>query len=364
MLGGVTTYYVGTLYEKKVQGSQQNERKYYFAGANRIAMRENGVLTWLLSDHLGSTSVAVNASGTLVSSLRYTAFGETRSASGTTATDYRYTGQRNEVELGLYYYVARFYDPALGRFVSADSIVPEVGNPVAWDRYAYTLNNPVKYIDPSGNAQICPDGDPCESAFQGPAKEHITPAGDRILDLYTRYNTTPGWWNDYGFTQLTLEKFLGMMILFELSNEYSQGDLLTEVVSRQLWVDDERSMSRSAWCKGNSCVLGVFNWLGVYSQSARNRVDPNSDWEGKPFNKSLNIMDDAKKYGHQALLFSAEYRTYDGNAPLHWGNRRDIWDKSEGRNAGPLVSDIYYRAGSGYFTIYSWNQYLDLGFAK
>ncbi|MHB0965030.1 MAG: hypothetical protein ACYC36_01125 [Bellilinea sp.] len=76
VLGDVTTYYVGAHYEKTVQGSQQNERKYYFAGANRIAMlapqgcsaslRKNGTLTWLLTDHLGSTSVTVNASGNLV----------------------------------------------------------------------------------------------------------------------------------------------------------------------------------------------------------------------------------------------------------------------------------------------------------
>ncbi|MHB0967951.1 MAG: hypothetical protein ACYC36_16030 [Bellilinea sp.] len=90
MLGDVTTYYVGNHYEKQVQGSQQNERKYYFAGPNRIAMlapqgcsaslRKNGTLTWLLTDHFGSTSVSVNASGNLVSSLRYTAFGEVRSS--------------------------------------------------------------------------------------------------------------------------------------------------------------------------------------------------------------------------------------------------------------------------------------------
>ena len=64
--------------------------------------------------------------------------------------------------MGLCGYKARFprsapgakrrgYDPRLGRFVQADSIVPGAGNPLAWDRYAYTLNNPVRYIDPSGH---------------------------------------------------------------------------------------------------------------------------------------------------------------------------------------------------------------------
>ncbi len=96
-----------------------------------------------------------NAGGSLVSTLRYTAFGEIRATSGATNTDYRYTGQREESELGLYFYVARFYDPALGRFIQADTIVPGVGNPMAWDRYAYVQNNPVNFSDPTGHDADC-----------------------------------------------------------------------------------------------------------------------------------------------------------------------------------------------------------------
>jgi len=114
-------------------------------------MRENGSLTWLLTDPLGSTSVTADASANLVSSLSYTAFGETRYASGSTSTDYLYTGQREEAELGLYYYVARWYDPALGRFIQPDSMVPNPGSPMDWDRYAYVRNNPVNFNDPSGH---------------------------------------------------------------------------------------------------------------------------------------------------------------------------------------------------------------------
>ena len=56
--------------------------------------------------------------------------------------------------VGLYHYGARWYDSALGRFIQADSIVPGAGNPLAWDRYAYTLNNPVRYTDPSGHCSF------------------------------------------------------------------------------------------------------------------------------------------------------------------------------------------------------------------
>jgi hypothetical protein len=45
---------------------------------------------------------------------------------------------------------------ALGRFISPDSILPDPGNPVAWDRYAYALNSPSRYTDPSGHL-VCSD---------------------------------------------------------------------------------------------------------------------------------------------------------------------------------------------------------------
>jgi len=52
---------------------------------------------------------------------------------------------------GLYYYGARWYDSSLGRFAQADTIVPSPGNPQSLNRYAYGLNNPLKYVDPSGH---------------------------------------------------------------------------------------------------------------------------------------------------------------------------------------------------------------------
>ena len=55
-------------------------------------------------------------------------------------------------------YNARYYSPLLGRFASADTIVPEPGNLLAWDRYAYVRNNPVRYSDPTGHIIAEPDG--------------------------------------------------------------------------------------------------------------------------------------------------------------------------------------------------------------
>jgi len=145
----VITYYPNGYYEVKQKGELHNTRQYYFAGSSRIALRENGTLQYLLTDHLGSTVGVVDTDGDLVSSSQYTAFGELRSE-GSSSPDYRYTGQREETELGLYFYRARWYDPALSRFVQADTIVPQPETVLDWDRYSYVRSNPINFTDPTG----------------------------------------------------------------------------------------------------------------------------------------------------------------------------------------------------------------------
>ncbi|MCL4872327.1 MAG: hypothetical protein KJ063_25480, partial [Anaerolineae bacterium] len=60
-------------------------------------------------------------------------------------------GQKENLELGLLYYNARFYVPGIGRFASADTIVPDPVNPQQLNRYAYVLGNPILFTDSTGH---------------------------------------------------------------------------------------------------------------------------------------------------------------------------------------------------------------------
>jgi RHS repeat-associated protein len=139
-------------------------RSYYSAGSSRITMRvqdnaggTTGGVFWLYSDHLGSTSVAANVFGNLTSpATYYTAWGETRSSSGSLPTQHKFTGQIEDSYINLYWYGSRWYDPALGRFLSPDSIVPDPYNPLSYDRFSYVRNNSVNRVDPSGHADAVP----------------------------------------------------------------------------------------------------------------------------------------------------------------------------------------------------------------
>ncbi|GAP11844.1 protein containing RHS repeat-associated core domain [Bellilinea caldifistulae] len=136
----------------------QTWRNYIFIGSQRIAVREYTATTssvyFLFGDHLGSTSVVTDIGGTIRSRYLYKPWGELRYTTGEYSVRYKFTAQREEAALSLYDYRTRFYDPLLGRFIQPDSIVPGAGNPLAWDRYAYSYGNPVKYIDPDGHIPI------------------------------------------------------------------------------------------------------------------------------------------------------------------------------------------------------------------
>ena len=109
------------------------------------------VVYYLHGDHLGSTVLTTDGEGQRVGEVRYRPYGTERYRWRSIPTARRFTGQRWEGGVGLYDYNARWYDPALGRFVQPDTIVPDPGNPQDLNRYSYVRNNPVRYIDPTGH---------------------------------------------------------------------------------------------------------------------------------------------------------------------------------------------------------------------
>jgi RHS repeat-associated protein len=150
---------MGGLYE--VTGA--SAKKYYVLAGQMIAMRDSSGLKYFLQDQLSSFSAVLNDSGTLITQQRYLPFGQVRtdrSTISTSITDFGYTGQRNIAAIGLMDYKARAYDPALGRFIQPDTIIPKIENPQSWNRYSYVSNDPILYNDPSGHDQWWCDENP------------------------------------------------------------------------------------------------------------------------------------------------------------------------------------------------------------
>jgi len=87
-----------------------------------------------------------DASGNWAYYTQYKPFGQEYGTLGSWSS-LKYTGQWRDANTGLYYLYRRFYDPALGRFLSPDPILGHLTVPQSLDRYVYTVNNPLRYVD-------------------------------------------------------------------------------------------------------------------------------------------------------------------------------------------------------------------------
>ncbi len=155
-VGGTTT--AVTYFSRYTECDAGGCVKYIWAGDRRIAMKQasNGSLSTYHTDRLGSTRVVTDGQGNQQETVTYEPFGLT-TRTGTVNVPYKYTGQELDASTGLYYYKARYYDAALGRFIQPDKVVSNPSNPQAWNRYSYVLNNPLKYSDPTGYAEALTD---------------------------------------------------------------------------------------------------------------------------------------------------------------------------------------------------------------
>ncbi len=164
-VNGFSTYYVGNWYEVAENGAIS---KYYYLGGKHVALKDGaGNLTLVHADHLGSTA---KTSGTVPSGQTYFPFGGIRTTDGEPPTDFAFTGQRLDAASALLYYGTRYYDASLGRFVQADTITADLYNPQSLNRYAYVLNNPIKYVDPTGH-RVCVDVECKETEVDLPGPE-------------------------------------------------------------------------------------------------------------------------------------------------------------------------------------------------
>jgi len=147
-----TTTYVysgwNVLYEENSTGTAT----YIYGLTGRVAKRttiQSETHTFYYhTDHLGSTRLQTDDDKNIVSAATYHPFGELNAEEG--SENYLFNGKERD-STGLFYYGARYYDPEIGRFITRDSVKGVINKPGTMNRYAYCLNNPLKFIDPDGH---------------------------------------------------------------------------------------------------------------------------------------------------------------------------------------------------------------------
>ena len=157
--GNVTTNYVLDGDKVLVETRSNGITIYYTydVDGSLLSMNYNGTEYFYITNLQGDVIELRDMSGSVVVEYKYDAWGNIVYQFGDTLADinpYRYRGYRFDVETGYYYLQSRYYNPQIGRFISADGLVGETGNLLTQNMYAYSFNNPVMYSDPSGKFAI------------------------------------------------------------------------------------------------------------------------------------------------------------------------------------------------------------------
>ncbi len=156
-------YFISNNYEIETDG-QGNERKlhYLYAGDGLFAIYEiynnQKEMYYIHKDYLGSYQSVTDEEGNLVEELSFDPWGRRRNPSDWSYNnvpennlfDRGYTGHEHLNRFGLINMNGRMYDPYLARFLSPDPIIQNPKYSQNLNRYSYVLNNPLKYVDPSG----------------------------------------------------------------------------------------------------------------------------------------------------------------------------------------------------------------------
>jgi RHS repeat-associated protein len=122
----------------------------YIYGDTLVA---RGSETMMFDGH-GSLRTVTNSSGSVTATGNWEAYGQAVGGTGSSSTPYQYgatSGYRNDEDAGLLHIGARWYDPAVGRWISADTHLGDAGAPLSHNRYLYCEGDPVCCVDPSGH---------------------------------------------------------------------------------------------------------------------------------------------------------------------------------------------------------------------
>ena len=128
--------YGGPLLLRTVFGEEDTEEKYQYM------YNAHGDVVTLLTD------------GAVVATYYYDSFGNILDQTGEVDNSILYAGYQYDEETGLYYINARMYDPVTARFIQADTYLGNLNDPLSLNLYTYCLNNPHKYVDPSGHSVV------------------------------------------------------------------------------------------------------------------------------------------------------------------------------------------------------------------
>lgn len=293
---------------------------YVWRGDRLLGARQysSGTMRHFVLDHLGTIRLTTDGSGNVSGADTYRPFG----VEATTSIDderMRFTGHERDLQTtssdpedDVDYMHARFYGPGMARFMSTDRAPGSSSAPVGWNRYSYSLCNPLKYLDPTGDISIVFDftsspvalGRTQDEIMSGVADAYRS-AGVLEVNVFRSTDSNAPAANDCGCPDAVA------VIGFPSSLEgggfggWDAGDLAGGVnVSRAYWAGGDRE----GWLNFliNVATHESAHGLGVFPEYSMDGANGPSGYSGYVMEQVYDTPALAREIGKQRLQFHRE----------------------------------------------------------
>jgi RHS repeat-associated protein len=224
----------------------------------------SGSVYYYFADHLGNTRVVTNSTGSPCYEADFLPYGTENTPAGftnTCSTNYKFTGYERDAETaygtssGNDYAFARYYNSRLGRFMSADPLGGNIGNPQSLNRYASVLNDPINLVDRLGlNTCWDQNGNPFECP--GPNDSITVSASSDTFDLTFTYMGVQGTPGGFPFDCQGLEYCGAPSSCYKLAKSYGYKGQEVRDFCGYKRPQMTASTHRTPWYK-NSCITGA-----------------------------------------------------------------------------------------------------------
>jgi RHS repeat-associated protein len=350
--GGATTQYL------QVQGQV-------------LAQYDSGTWGYVAPDALGSVRQVVDPVGSVTLAQSYDPFGNMLEVAGSAESAFGYTGEQVDAGTGLVHLRARYYQSIVGRFTSQDPFSGYADRPQTLNAYSYVRNNPLLYVDPTGNFLQCnSDGTCYDDGHSVSNPGFISYDADERRSELLRYNNLlyewarKGWTTDLAaFGELC--DYAASMIPKDLQGDrtatfvYDVASVVTELVGDKYY------------SKASPLGQAGFDW--VFQDPGTGGVQPHHFWAYVTyvFQSSSRTVATAGNLAHETFLAAGTLKF----RPLVGRSYQDFALGQEGvnlgvalKNGGVTIEGVgnYVRGnlGPGGAAVKTWNGTINAGYNK
>ena len=254
-INDVNREYVEVLVEQNINGKTDTS---YVYGVERLSLeRFNGSTGYYLYDPRGSVTGITNEEGQIYQSYRYSVTGEITFGAPQYENEYTYNGESYNPNIQSQYLRARYYNVVTATFLTEDSYLGEITNPLTLNRYNYTLSNYLNYQDPSGHK--------------------VT--GEQICEIVTFYNLlTP--YERYKMRIPSIEDMVNHLNLLDIiKSEDATVEYVTSFDYRRTYMSNVQrqasELSYLRWCENQEWIPEVMqiNGMSQQEQNLEQRID-------------------------------------------------------------------------------------------